>query len=163
MVKAASSLRPHIVQAMARHQGRILTTEEIYALVADLGVAGFNPSAKRDRNLVNRELSDLAGHATQGHSKPSPKLIMWVSRGRYLYREPDRPMDAALLREYLEPVEAYEKRPARRPAGAVTVVAVKACRNRCGWRCTRCSGACVPAAVSTSRIISGLRSITSWR
>ncbi len=114
MVKAATSLRPHIVQVMARHQGRILTTEEIYALVADLGVAGFNPSAKRDRNLVNRELSDLAGHATQGHSKPSPKLIMRVSRGRYLYREPDRPMDVALLREYLEPVEAYEKRPARR-------------------------------------------------
>ncbi|MCY4417035.1 MAG: HNH endonuclease signature motif containing protein, partial [Chloroflexi bacterium] len=32
----------------------------------------------------------------------------------YLYREPDRPMDVALLQEYLEPVEAYEKRPARR-------------------------------------------------
>ena len=114
MVKAATSLRPHIVQVMAANQGRPLSTEEIYGLVADLGVAGFNPSAKRDRNLVNRELSDLAGHATQGHSKPSPKLIMRVSRGRYLYREPDRPMDVALLREYLEPVEAYEKRPARR-------------------------------------------------
>ena len=87
--KSASSLRPHIVQVMARHQGRILTTEEIYALVADFGVAGFNPNAKRDRNLVNRELSDLAGYTTQGHSKPSPQLIMRVSRGRYLYREPD--------------------------------------------------------------------------
>jgi len=114
LVKAATSLRPHIVQVMATCQGRILTTEEIYGLVADLGVAGFNPNAKRDRNLVNRELSDLAGHTTQGHSKPAPKLIMRVSRGRYLYREPDRPMDVALLREYLEPVEAYEKRPARR-------------------------------------------------
>ena len=114
LAKAASSLRPHIVQAMAVRQGRILTTEEIYALVADLGVAGFNPNAKRDRNLVNRELSDLAGHTTQGHSKPSPQLIMRVSRGRYLYREPTRPMDVALLQEYLEPVESYEKRPARR-------------------------------------------------
>ena len=114
MVKAATSLRPHIVQVTAGHQGLILTTEEIYGLVAGLGVAGFNPNAKRDRNLVNRELSDLAGHTTQGHSKPSPQIIMWVSRGRYLYREPDWPMDLALLQEYLEPVETYEKRPARR-------------------------------------------------
>ena len=73
MPKTATSLRPHIVQVMATRQGCILTTEEIYGLVADLGVAGFNPNAKRDRNLVNRELSDLAGHATQGHSKPSPQ------------------------------------------------------------------------------------------
>ena len=114
LAKAASSLRPHIVQVMATCQGRILTTEEIYRLVADLGVAGFNPSAKRDRNLVNRGLSDLAGRTTQGHIRPSPQLIMRVSRGRYLYREPTRPMDVALLQEYLEPVEAYEKRPARR-------------------------------------------------
>jgi 5-methylcytosine-specific restriction endonuclease McrA len=114
LAKAASSLRPHIVQVMATCQGHILTTEGIYRLVADLGVAGFNPNAKRDRNLVNRELSDLAGHATQGHSKPSPQLIMRVSRGRYLYQEPARPMDVSLLQEYLVPVEAYEKRPARR-------------------------------------------------
>ena len=113
-MKAATSLRPHIVQVMAMRQGCILTTEEIYGLVADLGVAGFNPNAKRDRNLVNRELSDLAGQTTQGHSRPSPQLIMRVSRGRYLYHEPTRPMDVALLQEYLEPVEAYEKRPARR-------------------------------------------------
>ena len=51
-MKAATSLRPHIVQVMAMRQGCILTTEEIYGLVADLGVAGFNPNAKRDRNLV---------------------------------------------------------------------------------------------------------------
>ena len=107
MAKAASSLRPHIVQVMATRQGRILTTEEIYGLVADLGVAGFNPRAKRDRNLVDTELSDLAGCTTQGHSKPSPQLIIRVSRGRYLYREPDRTVDVA-------PVEEYEKRPARR-------------------------------------------------
>ena len=47
------------MQVMATRQGRILTTEEIYGLAAYLGVAGFNPNAKRDRNLVNRELSDL--------------------------------------------------------------------------------------------------------
>ena len=46
--KTASSLRPHIVQVMATHQGRILTTEEIYQLVAGLGVDGFNPRAKRE-------------------------------------------------------------------------------------------------------------------
>ena len=114
MTKAATSLRPHIVQVMAANQGRILTTEDIYQLVADQRVLGFNPGAKRDRNLVNRELSDLAGCTTQGHSKPSPQLIMRVSRGRYVYREPDRPMDLALLQEYLEPVEVYEKQPARR-------------------------------------------------
>ena len=43
MAKAASSLRPHIVQVMAERQGRILTTEEIYQLVTGLGVDGFNP------------------------------------------------------------------------------------------------------------------------
>ena len=45
-----------MVRVMAARQERILTTEEIYGLVACLGVDGFNPSAKRDRNLVNREL-----------------------------------------------------------------------------------------------------------
>ena len=115
MTKSASSLRPHIVQVMAANQGRPLSTEEIYRLVAASGmVADFDPQAKRDRNLVNRELSDLAGCTTQAHSKPSPQLITRVGRGRYLYREPDRPMDVALLQEYLEPVEVYEKRPARR-------------------------------------------------
>ena len=113
-MKTAASLRPHIVQVMAERQGLILTTEDIYQLVAELGVGGFDPKAQRDRNLVNRELSDLSGNSTQGHSKPSPHLIIRVGRGRYLYREPDRPMDVALLREYLEPVEVYEKRPARR-------------------------------------------------
>ena len=97
MAKAATSLRPHIVQVMTARQGRILTTEEIYEMVAASGVTDFNPMAKRDRNLVNRELSDLAGRTTQGHSRPSPQLIMRVSRGRYVYREPDRPMDVALL------------------------------------------------------------------
>ena len=114
MPKAASSLRPHIVQVMTARQGRILTTEEIYEMVAASGVTDFNPMAKRDRNLVNRELSDLAGRTTQGHSRPSSQLIIRVSHGRYLYREPNQPMDVALLQEYLEPVEVYEKRPARR-------------------------------------------------
>ena len=38
MLKSATSLRPHIVQVMAANQGRILTTEEIYKLVAESGV-----------------------------------------------------------------------------------------------------------------------------
>ena len=79
MTKAAPSLRSHIVQVMAANQGRVLSTEEIYQLVAELGVPGFDPQAQRDRNLVNRELSDLAGCTTQGHSKPSPK---WWMNGR---------------------------------------------------------------------------------
>ena len=113
--KSASSLRPHIVQAMARHQGRILTTEEIYALVADSWSSWFQPQREAGSQPGQPGAqSDLAGYTTQGHSKPSPHLIMRVSRGRYLYREPDRPMDVALLQEYLEPVESYEKRPARR-------------------------------------------------
>ena len=112
--KAASSLHPHIVQVMAAHQERTLPTEEIYELVASSDLAGFDPKVKRDRNLVNRELSDLAGCTTQGHSKPSPHVILRDSRGRYISREPDRPMNLALLQEYLEPVEVYEKRPASR-------------------------------------------------
>ena len=158
-MKAASSLRPHIVQVMATRQGRILTTEEIYGLVADLGVAGFNPSAKRDRNLVNRELSDLAGHTTQGHSKPSPQLIMRVSRGHYIYREPDRPMDVALLQEYLEPVEAYEKRPARRRGDGHRRENVPEAVRMALYSVQR--GVC-PGCGSTSRVISGSRSTTSW-
>ena len=70
MTKSANSLRPHIVQVMAANQGRVLSIEEIYELVAISGIADFDPGAKRDRNLVNRELSDLAGCTTQGHSKP---------------------------------------------------------------------------------------------
>ena len=113
-MRTAASLRPRMVQVMPAHWGLILTIEEIYRLVAESGVAGFDQKAQRDRNLVNRELSDLSGNSTHTHSKPSPHLIIRVGRGRYLYREPDRPMDVALLREYLEPVEVYEKRPARR-------------------------------------------------
>ena len=67
------------MQVMAANQGRVLSTEEIYQLVAELRVPGLNPQAQRDRNLVNRELSDLAGCTTQGHSKPSPK---WWMNGR---------------------------------------------------------------------------------
>ena len=44
-------------------------------------------------------------------------MIARVSRGRYQYRESNRPMDVELLREYLEPSEVYEKRPARRRRG----------------------------------------------
>ena len=109
----ASSLRPHIVQLAVANKGRILSTDDIYRSVADLGVAGFDPKSMRDRNLVNRELSDLAGCSTQGHSKPALQILTRVSRGYYLYREPTLPMEVALLQEYLEPVEVYEKRPPR--------------------------------------------------
>ncbi len=100
---AANSLRPQIVRVMAVHRERPLTTTEIYQHVAASGVAGFDPKAKRDRNLVNRELPDLAGMSPESHGKPAPELRM----------------DLALVREYLEPVEVYEKRPPRgRRSGA---------------------------------------------
>ena len=70
--------------------------------------------AKRDRNLVNRELSDLAGMSPRSHAKPAPHLLTRVGRGQYIFREPELPKDRALLREYLEPHEVYEKRPLRR-------------------------------------------------
>ena len=56
---AANSLRPQVVRVMAAHRERPFTTEEIYEQVAASGVFGFNPKSNRDRNLVNRELSDL--------------------------------------------------------------------------------------------------------
>ena len=111
---AANSLRPQVVRVMAAHRERPFTTEEIYEQVAASGVPGFDPTAKRDRNLVNRELSDLAGCSAGSHSKPSPQLLVRVSRGRYIFNEINRPMDLALVQEYLEPQEVYEKRPPRR-------------------------------------------------
>ena len=111
---AAESLRPTIVRLMSENRERPLKTQEIYDLVAKRGITGFDPTANRDRNLVNRELSDLAGKSPNSHSKVSPKLLHRVSHGRYIYREPDLPMDIALVKEYLEPTEVYEKRPPRR-------------------------------------------------
>ena len=115
---AAGSLRPHILRVMSARRERPLSTGEIYEAVARTGVAGFDPQAKRDRNLVNRELSDLAGMSPHSHSKPAPQLLARVGRGRYIFREPELPMDQALVREYLarerlEPEEVYEKRPPR--------------------------------------------------
>ena len=110
---AANSLRPQIVQVMAAHRERPLTTTENYQHVAASCVAGFDPKAKRDRNLVNRELSDLAGMRPESHGKPTPRLLARVGRGRYIFREPELPMGLALVREYLEPEEVYEKRPPR--------------------------------------------------
>ena len=111
---ASGSLRPTIVRLMAEHRGRPLKTQDIYDLVAAAGVPGFDPTSNRDRNLVNRELSDLAGMSPNSHSKATPEQVRRVGRGRYIYREPDLPMDVALVREYLEPTEVYEKRPPRR-------------------------------------------------
>ena len=114
----ASSLRPAVVRVMSEHRGSALSTAEIYDLVAATGVAGFDAEAKRDRNLVNRELSDLAGMSSNSHAKPAPHLLTRVGRGRYIFREPDLPADKAQLREYLELQEVYEKRPLRRRAGS---------------------------------------------
>ena len=94
---AASSLRPHIVRVMSEHWERPLSTGEIYEAVARTGVAGFGPRAKRDQNLVNRELSDLAGMSPESHSKPAPQLLARVGRGRYIFRELELPMDLALV------------------------------------------------------------------
>ena len=110
---AAGSLRPHIVRVMSERRERPLSTGEIYEAVATMGVADFDPRAKRDRNLVNRELSDLAGMSPESHSKPAPQVLARVGRGRYIFREPELPMDLALVQEYLEPEEMYEKRTPR--------------------------------------------------
>ena len=115
---AAESLRPTIVKVMAENRERPLKTQEIYDLVAEKGVPGFDPKANRDRNLVNRELSDLAGKSPDSHSKSTPQLLNRVGHGRYIYREPDLPMDIALVQEFLEPTEVYEKRPQRRRGSA---------------------------------------------
>ena len=116
----ASSLRPVIVRVMSEHRGSALSTAEIYDLVAATGVTGFDAKAKRDRNLVNRELSDLAGMSSNSHAKPAPHLLTRVGRGRYIFREPDLPGDKAQLREFLAVQELYEKRPLRRRSGPVS-------------------------------------------
>ena len=72
---AAGSLRANILWVMAEHRERTLSTQEIYEAVAKTGVANFDPRAKPDRNLVNRELSDLAGMSPESHSKPAPQLL----------------------------------------------------------------------------------------
>ena len=43
-------------------------------------MAGFDPRALRDRNLVNRELSDLAGTSFDSHAKRSAQLLTRVDR-----------------------------------------------------------------------------------
>ena len=108
------SLRPQIVRVMAAHPERPLRTMEIYEHIAASGVAGFDPTAKRDCNLVNRELSDLAGCGTGSHAKPSPQLLTRLGRGRYIFNDLTRPMDVALIQECLEPEEVYEKKPPRK-------------------------------------------------
>ena len=90
---AAGNLRPHILRVMSAQRERPLSTREIYEAAAQMGVAGFDPGAKRDRNLVNRELSDLAGMSSESHSKPTLQLLARVGRGRYIFREPELPMD----------------------------------------------------------------------
>ena len=109
----SGSLRPTIVRVMWENKDRALSTAEIYDLVAKTGVPGFDPRAKRDRNLVNRELSDLASKSSHSHAKPAPQLLTRVGRGRYIFRDSALPRHMAQLREYLEPQDMYEKRPPR--------------------------------------------------
>ena len=63
----------------AEHRERTLSTQEVYELVDETRVPGFNPRAQQDRNLVNRELSDLAGMSPESHSKPAPQLLALVA------------------------------------------------------------------------------------
>ena len=58
---AAGSLRSLMVRVKAENKERPLKTQEIYDLVARAGIAGLDPRAKQDRNLVNRRLPDLSG------------------------------------------------------------------------------------------------------
>ena len=157
---AAGSLRPHILRVMSAQRERPLSTREIYEAVAQTGVAGFDPGAKRDRNLVNRELSDLAGMSPESHSKPAPQLLARVGRGRYIFREPELPMELALVREYLEPEEVYEKRPPRgRRSGPWAGKG-----GRVGAQgCLQCSGGSAPAVASTCPTTCASSWTTSWR
>ena len=111
---AVQSLRPDILRVMMAHRGRPLSTIEIYELVAEVGIAGYDPVSKRDRNLVNRELSDLAGCSSGAHSRETPQVLQRVGRGRYIFREPERPLDLLLLESWVEVAEVYVKRPPRR-------------------------------------------------
>ena len=101
------------MRVMSANRERPPRTQEIYEAVAKTGVAGFAPRARRDWNLVNRELSDLAAMSPGSHSRPTPHLLARLGRGPYIFREPELPMDLAVVREYLEPEEVYENRPPR--------------------------------------------------
>ena len=156
---AANSLRPHIVRLMAAHRERSFTTEEIYKQVAASGVPGFDPKSNRDRNLVNRELSDLAGCSAGSHSKPSPQLLTRVGRGRYIFNEVNRPMDLALVQEYLEPQEVYEKRPPRKRGAESRRESVP---DSVRMALTRCSAVSARAVGSTDPTTCGSTWTTSW-
>ena len=146
---AAGSLRPHIVRVMSEHRERPLSTGEIYEAVATTGVAGFDPRAKRDRNLVNRELSGLAGMSPESHSKPAPHLLARVGRGRYIFREPELPWTWPWCGSTWN--RRRFTRSGRR-GGGVPHLGGTGHLSRCGRLCLRCSGASAPVAVSTCRI-----------
>ena len=90
------------------------------------------------------------GAAAVAHSKPSPQLITRVGRGRSIFNELNRPMDLALVREYQEPAEVYEKRPARRRVPGIHRNNVSDLLRLVS---TRCSGASARAAVSINPTI----------
>ena len=101
------------MRVMSANRERPLRTQEIYEAGGEDRCCPLRPRAKRDWNLVNRELSDLAAMSPESHSRPTPHLLARVGRGPYIFREPELPMDLALVRECLEPEEVYENRPPR--------------------------------------------------
>ena len=145
----ANSLRPQVVQVMAAHRERPFTTEEIYEHIASSGVADFDPRAKRDRNLVNRELSDLAGCSAGSHSKPSPQFLIRVGRGRYIFNDCSAPWTWPWSRSTWSPGRSMRN---GHPAAGGTATAANTFPTRSGSPSTRCSGASAPGAASTSPI-----------
>ena len=74
--------------------------------------AGGSPGIPRSF-LHHPVIRNGAGSARppHSHSKAAPHLLARVGWDRYIFRDPELPMGAALVREYLEPAEVYEKRP----------------------------------------------------
>ena len=107
MAKAASSLRPHIVQVMAARQGRILSTEEIYAPVAALGGGRFQP--QREAGPEPGQYGTL-GSGRLHHAGTQPPISPVDHQGQ------PRPLSVPRARpdDGRGAVEVYENRPARR-------------------------------------------------
>ena len=158
---AAGSLRPHIVRVMSERRERPLSTGEIYEAVARTGVAGFDPRAKRDRNLVNRgalgpggnesRVPQQAGAAVAGPGGPGPVHLQGAGAAPGPGPGAGVPGTGGGLREAAAAGAAFRGGPGRgRP-------------SRCGWRCLRCSGASAPGAGSTCLTTCALRWTTSWR
>lgn len=82
--------------------------------MAERGITDLDPTDNWDRNLVNRGVSEPAGNSPNTHSKSTSQLPYRVGHGPYIYREPDMPMEVALVHEKRAPTEVWQKRPRRR-------------------------------------------------